>query len=140
MMSTSFKLFGLLSTLVGTGINVKDAINIILRSANPYAEYHLKSMRDMTKIGVYGLLQLETGLLPHRLRLRLRIASASGINKECDILSIVANDSFDDFKQGLEQPTQYLTLLLYVIFGCLLLSAVYVMLICSFSISSMGKI
>ncbi|MNG99280.1 hypothetical protein D3C79_584450 [compost metagenome] len=100
----SFNLFGVLALLASSGSKVKACLEIMLPNASDYTRWHLEQMLDMTSSGVYGLLQLETGLLPPRLKLRLRIASKSGVSDQAKIFHIIAHESFEDFEASMEKP------------------------------------
>ncbi|WP_323947466.1 type II secretion system F family protein [Aeromonas hydrophila] len=109
----SYNIFGILSMLSssgiksessGTKISIRKAIETMLDTATPYASWHLKQMLDMTSGGVFGLLQLETGLLPTRLKMRLRVSQLSGVSDQTQLLAIIASESFGDFKKALEKP------------------------------------
>ena len=132
----SYNIFGILSMLSssglksetsGTKISVRKAIETMLETSTPYATWHLKQMLDMTSGGVFGLLQLETGLLPTRMKMRLRIAQVSGVSDQTALLKVIANESFEDFKKALEQPKAVIRNMCLILGSAILITSLYAM-------------
>ncbi|WP_330544781.1 type II secretion system F family protein (plasmid) [Aeromonas hydrophila] len=136
----SFNLFGVLSLLSSSGSKVKDCLEIMLPNASDYSRWHLEQMLDMTSSGVYGLLQLETGLLPPRLKLRLRIASKSGVSDQAKIFHIIAHESFEDFEASMEKPRVAIGSFFLVLGVFLLGGGLYTMLSIQMIITGTGGI
>ncbi|MFM5296258.1 hypothetical protein ACEUAI_18705 [Aeromonas veronii] len=132
----SYNIFGILSMLsssglksesAGTKISIRKAIETMLETATPYASWHLKQMLDMTSGGVFGLLQLETGLLPTRLKMRLRIAQLSGISDQTQLLGVIAAESFGDFEKALEKPKSLIRNLSLIAGAVIMIISLYAM-------------
>lgn len=134
----SYNIFGILSMLSssglksessGTKISIRKAIETMLESATPYAAWHLRQMLDMTSGGVFGLLQLETGLLPTRLKMRLRIAQLSGISDQSELLAVIAAESFGDFEKALQKPRTLIRNICLLLGAVIMILAIYAMFI-----------
>ncbi len=134
----SYNIFGILSMLSssglksessGTKISIRKAIETMLETATPYAAWHLRQMLDMTSGGVFGLLQLETGLLPTRLKMRLRIAQLSGISDQSELLAVIAAESFGDFEKALQKPRTLIRNICLLLGAVIMILAIYAMFI-----------
>jgi len=66
--------FNMLTLLKTGSLSLRQSLEAIHEDSTPYMQYHIEQMLDMTRTGSTDLEQLNTGLLPLRLQVRLKIA------------------------------------------------------------------
>jgi hypothetical protein len=60
-------------------------------------------MLDMTQEGSTEFRQLDTGLLPLRLRVRLHVSGKAGAASALDIFSVIASHAGEDFDDAIQK-------------------------------------
>lgn len=125
------KLFGVLTLLVESGVSLRQALEIIARTSTPYMAWHIDQMLEMTRQGEFGLLQLETGLLPSRLRLRMRVAGAQSNSQTGSVFSSIAEGASDDFIAHVKMVQRTLSAIFLIIGLLMILAGIFTLIVVS---------
>lgn len=97
------RFFSLLSLLINSSLTVKDSLLTLQPHVSPYLQDHIENMLDMTQEGSTEFRQLDTGLLPLRLRVRLHVSGKAGAASALDIFSVIASHAGEDFDDAIQK-------------------------------------
>lgn len=95
------RLLGVLGMMLRSNISVYESIAIINPYMTPYLKWHLKQFQTLAEHGLHGFELMDTGLLPPKSRIRLRIASSNGSQEFEKAFSEVALFASEDFTGSL---------------------------------------
>ncbi|NQZ49375.1 MAG: type II secretion system F family protein [Moritella sp.] len=92
--------FNMLTLLKNGNLSLRQSLETILEDSTPYMQYHIDQMLDMTRTGTTDLEQLNTGLLPRRLQIRLKIAGMQKGNLD-NVFELIAETANIDVSKKL---------------------------------------
>ncbi|GIC77217.1 type II secretion system F family protein [Moritella sp. F3] len=92
--------FNMLTLLKTGSLSLRQSLETILEDSTPYMEYHIEQMLDMTRTGSTDLEQLNTGLLPPRLQVRLKIAGMQNGSMD-SVFELIAETASSDVTKKL---------------------------------------
>lgn len=95
------RFFALFALLISSEMSIREALQILLPHVAPYLQDHLEEMLDKTQFGVTEFRQLDTGLLPLELRVRLQVSGEKGSGSSTEIFNIISQNAAKDFRSAI---------------------------------------
>ncbi|GIU20929.1 hypothetical protein [Shewanella sp. MBTL60-007] len=90
------RLLGVMGMLLRSGISTYDSVDIIKPYLPPYLRWHLKQFNLLAEHGSSGFDVMDTGLLPTRSKVRLKVASSNGSTRYEDAMFEITNNAVND--------------------------------------------
>lgn len=100
---TAGRFYSLLSLLINSGLTVKESLLIIQPHVSVYLQEHIENMLSGTQEGSTEFKQLDTGLLPLKLRVRLHVSGKSKAVAANGVFAIIAEHAGKDFDEAIEK-------------------------------------
>jgi hypothetical protein len=100
---TAGRFYSLLSLLINSSLTVKESLLIIQPHVSIYLQEHIENMLDGTQEGSTEFKQLDTGLLPLKLRVRMHVSGKSKAATANGVFAIIAEHAGKDFDEAIQK-------------------------------------
>lgn len=80
---------------------MREALQLLFPHVSPFLQDHLDEMLHKTQRGESEFQQLDTGLLPLELRIRLQVSGQRGGGSSTEIFNIISNNATKDFGRAI---------------------------------------
>lgn len=100
---TAGRFYSLLSLLINSSLTVKESLLTIQPHVSIYLQEHIENMLDGTQEGSTEFRQLDTGLLPLKLRVRLHVSGKFKAATANGVFAIIAEHAGADFDEAIEK-------------------------------------
>ena len=94
------RFFSLLSILVNSQLSLKQSLMILHPHVSPFLQDHIEEMLSMTKEGDTEFTQLDTGLLPLYLRVRMKVRGRNS-STSMGVFTVISESAGSDFKAAI---------------------------------------
>lgn len=99
------RFFALFSLLIQSNVSIREALQLLIAHVPPFLQEHLDEMLFKTQHGVTEFQQLDTGLLPVELRIRLQVSGEKGGGSSSEIFNVIAQNATKDFGNAIERAS-----------------------------------